>query len=842
MKCVNCQEESPRQLSFCPKCGATQSGAQTDLSVHTSAPPESDLGIAPGATDTPSGIGVALDGPPDITDTQPSLPPPFPRTPTYIPQKERVQSWARDRALTHYEVLEVAEDASAAELTDRRTTLKNRLNQWVNHPTDGELRRLGSVGLRRLTEEMERDLSDRAAYAKVIRAARHQRALAEVRGEAQRYGKDGIIKYYEWKALKDTARDLAVDDQELEAIVAEQRQAGVLTGIVIAEHEARNLDELLGLCDGKPDRLLEVMQDDTLTRWLELCCERNDLAELVRTLRASYADNQILGAQAWLWEAGEQHLILKGASGETAVKNLMEWVDGVYNHGLEAASRSALADGRLEQWLRRALKRDDLGGHAAAAQAKGGPLGLWQLIWQTRMSGDEINKKAYSKTKELTRTSSGSVEVLYQHAIHSALVGQQSEMLEHLKRAAQQDREYGFRALREQSFQSAASEVRALLNELGLLGASTQPKKVIVYKEGQSSSLAEWVELCDRYPAESINYLYNGYMERWLADIFGQAALAHRARELTAKYTKQKSRGLELLVRAMCTYVGREAAPRIVAAPASVSLGRVPLGTKKTATLKLTNEGRGYAWGEVSIEPALPGVAVTASFDGLPAELSVTLDALTVQPRAYKGELRVQVEGVEAPFNIPLHYEVIPLQVEFEPAVLDFGSIPHGQVGRTALRVICKPAQGRLLGTATVPANEHAVTVTRRVDGAASELEVLVDTKRLVAGRGYKSSVKLATNAGEFEVPVYFKTKLRHDIVTAWTAGFSLATGLALWLCRAILAGADVGLNGRLTSYARPGQSNLTFVCAMFGLLLVALPLCVWGVMRWRKQPRRAKA
>jgi hypothetical protein len=80
--------------------------------------------------------------------------------------------------------------------------------------------------------------------------------------------------------------------------------------------------------------------------------------------------------------------------------------------------------------------------------------------------------------------------------------------------------------------------------------------------------------------------------------------------------------------------------------------------------------------------------------------------------------------------------------------------------------------------------------------------------------------VYLQTNVGDFQIPVRFSPTLRWDVVATWTAGLAIATGIGMWICRYILAGAAAGLDAWQLSYT-VATTEVLWACGVFAALLL---------------------
>jgi hypothetical protein len=751
MQCPGCSAQLPDSSNFCPLCGAEIPSIKVAVKERPNMAVFSGLQTAPevqrvsevaeAAGDADSASGISIDAPgrrPDVstnqteTDEEKKPPQAAPQVAKrWLPKRTAVEAWALKKSLNHYEVLELEETASDELVRDRVQLLDDRLELWSKDATDDQLQIIGTNGKNRLFD-LRAGFADRDSYHARIRREQHERALKSVSEEVRRYvEKDNVLQWDEWIAIERRARDEGLSEDELEAILKQQRERGVLTGLTIAGREVRTLLALRDRCRGRGEPLIDLLWNGELERWLEKAAQKPHLAEQVRKIKADYKGRELAGACFFLWDIDEKRLVLTGTAGEEEIESVKQWVEGVQHRGLEESTLAAMKDGRLADWLKLAMKQDALA-EIAGRKRDEGRRGLLELI--------------------------GQVEVR-----------------------------------RGKSFK---------------------------FKNGEASSVAELITKCDEYPEEAVKYLFNGYFEKWLGEIQGEGSLALQAHEHQKNYANKKRIGLELFTRELCQAVGSNPYPHITAQPARLDFGVLPVGKQASASIQTSNNGRGYAWGTVSLEPELIGVSVAPKFDGMNAAIDLNVDTLRVAPADCKTNIVIRAEGVPTPCVIPLQYQVAPLKVHLEPLTIDFGSIPHGRQQTSGVRVKCTPDEGRLVGTPKIEPACEGVKVSGGIDGAAGDLEVEVDTSPLEPGRSYETAVYLQTNVGDFQIPVRFSPTLRWDVVATWTAGLAIATGIGMWICRYILAGAAAGLDAWQLSYT-VATTEVLWACGVFAALLL---------------------
>jgi hypothetical protein len=461
-------------------------------------------------------------------------------------------------------------------------------------------------------------------------------------------------------------------------------------------------------------------------------------------------------------------------------------------------------NGEMARWLRTAAEKSELADEVdqIKEQYVDAPIsGATLLLW--RIGEKRLVLSGNSGIEEVT-------------GVRQFIDGFQNRGLEESAMAALKDRRLE-NWLREAMNQEVMADIAARERDEGRKGlleiirqAEAQRGESFEFENGQAYSVAELVELCDKFTDEAQGYLFDGILSSWLANR-GYGPLARQANTIVQEYNAKKKRkfGLEMFVRKLCEKAGIDPYPRLVPLPSSITFNALPVGARASQTIRLENQGRGYFWGDIVVDPAPPGLNVTAKFDSNNLAIDVTVDTLEVPPGDYQATIIFNIEGVPAACQVPLRYQVIPLNVRFEPAAIELGKILHGKTESATLFIACQPENGRLVGKPSVDPEFNGVQINGYIDGIQSQLQVVVDTASYEPGRQYATDIHLDTNIGRFNIPLRFRTALRWDIVAGWTAGVSVATGLLLWVCRLILASADPAFSTWFLSYQRASSKVL---------------------------------
>ncbi|MEO1373703.1 MAG: AAA-like domain-containing protein, partial [Cyanobacteria bacterium J06635_10] len=196
------------------------------------------------------------------------------------------------------------------------------------------------------------------------------------------------------------------------------------------------------------------------------------------------------------------------------------------------------------------------------------------------------------------------------------------------------------------------------------------------FKKGKASDILGLIALCDRYPEEAIDYFFNEDITQWLRGQ-GRTDLANISRKIISDYQQEKNKGLEIFVRELCKSERIKAYPKIVVQPQELDLGEIPRGYQKSFEFKITNKGRGFAWGDIKIERSLPGIIVPKTFDSSNEKLFIQLDTLQVKALSYYGYIIIKLEGISIPYEIPLRYIVREIKIRINPKELNLGDISY---------------------------------------------------------------------------------------------------------------------------------------------------------------------
>lgn len=342
------------------------------------------------------------------------------------------------------------------------------------------------------------------------------------------------------------------------------------------------------------------------------------------------------------------------------------------------------------------------------------------------------------------------------------------------------------------------------------------------FKHEKASSVVDLISLCDKYPDIAEDYLFNSnYLEDWLFRR-SETDLAYLSRKIASSYKQQRRRGVEMFVRGLCEHLKRVPYPKILFEPPKLEFGEIPIGCQKRVSLKVSNNGRGFAWGDV-IDPKLPGLSVPEQFDSsTDTTFDINFDALEVEPDDYQGSIVIDLKEMEYTCRIPISYKIKKLNIS-KPEKLDLGVLSHGRHSfpRTLI-ITCESSGGRLKGIASTKMNEIEI-IQHSSQVKLLEFSLTIDTTNLEAGH-YATEITIKTNTGEFEVPIYFKKSLNWDIITALTARICIPVGLVIFLIRHILENyLSVGLDDNWVLSYPPEVTGASYLPEFFPFLHLSI-------------------
>ncbi|MFS0515521.1 AAA-like domain-containing protein [Nostoc sp. UIC 10607] len=339
----------------------------------------------------------------------------------------------------------------------------------------------------------------------------------------------------------------------------------------------------------------------------------------------------------------------------------------------------------------------------------------------------------------------------------------------------------------ENNYSLSSEDSKFLHDSLGLY--NRELKKVVAptnlkFKHEEASSVVDLIYLCDKYPDIATDYLFNGYLEKWLF-LRSQTDLANLSQKVVGFYKEERRKGLEMFVRGLCKHLNRIPYPKIIFEPNQLELGEIPIGYQHKLSLKISNDGRGFAWGDVT-DPNLPGLSVPEQFDSsTDTTFDINFDAIEVEPGDYQGNISICLKDIEYTCRIPISYIITKLNIS-KTEKLDLGVLSHGSHSfPKTLIITCESSGGRLKGIASTKMNEIEI-IQHSSEGKSLEFSLTIDTTNLEAGH-YNTEITIKTNTGKIKVPICFKKSLNWDIIIALTARIGIPLGLVMLLIRHIL-------------------------------------------------------
>ncbi|BAZ10917.1 TPR repeat-containing protein [Calothrix sp. NIES-4071] len=343
------------------------------------------------------------------------------------------------------------------------------------------------------------------------------------------------------------------------------------------------------------------------------------------------------------------------------------------------------------------------------------------------------------------------------------------------------------------------------------------------FKNGEASSVTELITLCDQYPEEAQEYLFINYLEDWLKRE-GKNDLAILSRKIVSSYQTEKRRGLEMFVRGMCESIEQDPYPKIFFEPNEIDFGEMPVGYQKSFHLKITNQGRGFAWGDVIPNGNIPGIKVYNKFDSHSKIFDIDLDTFELYPGNYYGYIEIILGNINQKLRFYIKYIVVALKVGIEPSQLNLGRIAHGSHSiPKLLKVTIEPSDAKIKAFASTH-NTYLQVAPSNFESSSLELSLTIDTTSLEAGL-YRDRIYLKINNSQFQVPVSFRKPFRWDVIYKWTTIISIPIGLFMYCIRYVLDKIiSVGLNDNWVLSYPPEISKASFLKPIYPLNIFDTP------------------
>ena len=385
----------------------------------------------------------------------------------------------------------------------------------------------------------------------------------------------------------------------------------------------------------------------------------------------------------------------------------------------------------------------------------------------------------------------------------------------------------------------------------------------------KARNATDLARLLESHSSESQKYLFSGMFSTWLLQN-GFAAPAQAAENISKNHADNADVALELFRRALYPTGTSNVLPRVEWTPATINFGSLPSGARETQTLVIRNGGPGLLWGDLGIpvarrgksalasavsnilaggqgteESSLPGLTIPEWFQGNVQEITLNLDTARVPNGSYSSHIAVQTDSGTS--RIPVSYTVVPLELRFEPEVLDFGIIEVGKKRMLELHIVPTDERGGTQrGTVYVGPSLTGILAPDRFEGR-DPLPITVDAGLPSAvARAYDGLIQLDTNGGRLRVPVRYRIILP-------------ASALALTMVQSAFWGAIGGAALRLAYYGvnpdfttdwllrrtASGAALVAYTHRGLGPMLVGAALGTYGAwlygQRMRKLPPRER-
>ena len=181
--------------------------------------------------------------------------------------------------------------------------------------------------------------------------------------------------------------------------------------------------------------------------------------------------------------------------------------------------------------------------------------------------------------------------------------------------------------------------------------------KVKFARGGEASTPQQLARLIDLNWEEAKTLLYGGFLPIWL-EYTKQPQLANAAVDIIDRSGDETDIGLERLVQKLNPQIGQPV-PKV--SHTSINFGKVDRKAQKTVRVEITNAGRGYLYGDISLAKAMPGLRLSSTSIRGNAVLTVTLDTsrLAVN-QTHNTALVIKTNGSE--LRVPI--SCVPVDVE----------------------------------------------------------------------------------------------------------------------------------------------------------------------------------
>jgi hypothetical protein len=785
-------------------------------------------------------VGIQTNNEPRRSTTGGAAAKPEKEKPRWVPSRERVEAWAVARSLNHYDVLEVDQSTDDAVIEERNVALDRSLERWAMDMMDANAQRIGNRGKDRLFD-LKEALKDRASYNLELQLEKQQSSLRSVREVIEQCLKDQSLQWNEWKFIVlPKAEEEGITREEVEVIMDEMRARGALTGLRISDREVRTILELKDLCQGEASGIVDVIWNGELEVWLEQGAARKDLADEVRRVKEEYEDTRLSGAHRILWRMNERRLVLTGKGGQESLSSVQAWLEGVSARGLESPSLEALKDRRLEDWFYSAMGREDLGKLAQQLRDEE-EQDLSKILraikaeetdaifeWRDGTAAYSLAELAVQCDKNLDEAKTYLLNKSFERRLQELGKAPLATAASTLRSKYKDAPLHGVEVFTRELCKTAKINpypILAVQQDLGfgkVRFGETQVKSIQIENRGRGNAWGT-IKLRDTLPGLTVPDSFD--LEGNTRDIeikldTSNADLGQYSTELTIQG--------DGLPEPYCISISYEVVRLDLAIDrASMDMGRVPIGGKVRETVTITNNGRGRSLGGIKLEPALPGVTFPQQFlinSGEVVEIDVDVDTVFIAPRRYAADLVITGDGFGDAFEVPLSFEVAPLEVKFDPPVVKLGKIMHGTKSKATLRVSCTPEGGRLIGKPSgIKPSCIGLAVQGQLEGQHSEFEIQVDTSKLEPGKRFNINLLFDTNVNTLEVPIEFRTSMRpNQVIAGRTIAFGLGTGIVMYVCRALLQNVD-SLNQWFYGYG--SDISVIIATGAFGALVAAVAL-----------------
>jgi len=299
----------------------------------------------------------------------------------------------------------------------------------------------------------------------------------------------------------------------------------------------------------------------------------------------------------------------------------------------------------------------------------------------------------------------------------------------------------------------------------------------LIICDEKAFNLEDLADLMDTYPEKSLEYMELDSFSP-LLKLWGELEMAKTATEMSGR--GKTCEDLEYFIRKIYSSLKKDGTPLISLEEDNMDFPDLYYGEEKDFFVKIKKTGRGYLTGQVSYSgnniitgpPAFHDEGHNFRDD---LTLTVPLKIKTINLKAgdYREEISVKYYGLCS--KLTVSFTVKSPEISGEPDKIEIKGIDLGSLRKIKITLSNKKKRGIFDAKLTSKMAEITHPETVYLNPAdREEIEILINTKGLSAGKSYKDEIIFETVSGDiFKLPVLFRVSF------PWTA-FSVFGTLSL--------------------------------------------------------------